>query len=163
MAKNNEKYTKEILEEAVKNAISIAQVLRHLGLKQAGGTQSHIKKMIDKFEIDISHFLGSRANSGINHKGGSEKQTWQAILVYDRSGFGAKEKTHRLRRAMLESGIEYRCNNSVCSVIDIWNGKPIVLHIDHISGDWLDNRSENLRFLCANCHTQTDTYGGRNK
>lgn len=46
-----------------------------------------------------------------------------------------------------------------CGQTSIWNGKPLVLHIDHINGDDSDHRLENLRILCPNCHTQTHTWG----
>ncbi len=48
---------------------------------------------------------------------------------------------------------------SECGVGREWNGKPLTLQIDHISGDNKDNRIENLRLICPNCHTQTDTWG----
>ena len=43
-----------------------------------------------------------------------------------------------------------------------WRGKRLSLHIDHINGVHNDHRLENLRMLCPNCHSQTETYGGRN-
>ena len=53
----------------------------------------------------------------------------------------------------------------VCSECNIseWNGKKLSLHLDHINGENGDNRIENLRFLCPNCHSQTSTYAGKNK
>lgn len=51
---------------------------------------------------------------------------------------------------------------SECGLGSEWNGKYISLQIDHINGDGMDNRLENLRFLCPNCHSQTDTFAGRN-
>lgn len=62
---------------------------------------------------------------------------------------------------ILHKLIKYQC--SLCSIVDSHNGKPLVLHLDHINGIRTDNRLENLRFLCPNCHSQTDTYCGKNK
>ena len=54
---------------------------------------------------------------------------------------------------------EYKCS---CCGISEWNGKPIVLQIDHIDGNNKNDRIENYRYLCPNCHTQTDTWGVKN-
>lgn len=56
--------------------------------------------------------------------------------------------------------MEYKC--ACCGNTGEWNGRPLVLQLDHINGDNCDNRLENLRFLCPNCHSQTDTFAGRN-
>jgi hypothetical protein len=53
------------------------------------------------------------------------------------------------------------CDMMGCGIKE-WNGKPISYQLDHINGDNMDNRIENLRILCPNCHSQTSTYGGRN-
>jgi hypothetical protein len=151
------KYTREILEAATRECFSVAGVLRKLGLSQAGGTHSYISHRIRVFGIDTSHFLGQGANRGQNHKG-PKKTPWQEILVLRTSG--RREKAHRLRRALLESGREYRCQGEGCQVFDEWLGQLLVLHIEHKNGNWLDDRAENLLFLCPNCHSQTPDYCG---
>ena len=69
-------------------------------------------------------------------------------------------QSNKLRRRLLESNVkEHKCE--VCS-LSTWNGRPIPLELDHISGDKTDNRLKNLRMLCPNCHAQTEHYRGRN-
>lgn len=63
------------------------------------------------------------------------------------------------KRILRDSLIEYKC--AFCDNVGEWNGKPLILQLDHINGVNTDNRLENLRFLCPNCHTQTETYAGK--
>ena len=66
-----------------------------------------------------------------------------------------------LRRTIInEKLIPYKC--AICGIVE-WNGKNISLELDHINGENNDNKLENLRFLCPNCHSQTITYGSKNK
>ena len=141
------KYTKEILQEAVANSISVAGVVKYLGLKLAGGTQSHISMLIDRFEIDRSHLLGKRHAKNIISP---NRRSVQSILVKRDAGF--RQKSHLLVRAMIESGVEHKCNK--CQCLPEWLGNPLTLDVDHINENWLDDRLENLRFLCPNCHSQ---------
>ncbi|GAA2289718.1 hypothetical protein GCM10010149_40760 [Nonomuraea roseoviolacea subsp. roseoviolacea] len=72
-----------------------------------------------------------------------------------------REKAPTLRRALREAGVPYAC--AACRIDGTWQGKPLTLHVDHMNGNWLDNRLEIVRFLCPNCHSQTDNYAGRGK
>jgi 5-methylcytosine-specific restriction endonuclease McrA len=72
-----------------------------------------------------------------------------------------RTKGARLASAILCVGLyPYVC--AECRQPPEWNGKPLVLQVHHINGDPTDSRPENLQFLCPNCHTQTDTFAGRN-
>lgn len=151
------KYTKEVLEPVVRSSFSVAEVTRRLGLKcPNGGTHHHISGRIKKFGIDTSHFLGQLRCIGKNTPA-PERLHWTEMLVLHRHD--RKEFTDRLRRAMVESGIEHVCGT--CCSFPTWNNKPLVLQISHKNGDSLDNRKENLHFECPNCHSQTDDFAGR--
>ncbi len=150
------KYTKEILKPLIKESISVAEVIRKLGLKEAGGTHTHISKKIKEFTLDTSHFLGRSANGGDKHKGGPKKKAWREILIKRTSG--RRQDAFRLRRALIESGREYRCDK--CGLKPEWNDKPLMLQIDHKNRNWLDDRKRNLDFTCPNCHSQTDGWCG---
>jgi hypothetical protein len=71
---------------------------------------------------------------------------------------GTRLHSHH-KRKLLESGL-LGDSCSWCEIRD-WRGQPLSLHLDHINGEHTDNRLENLRFLCPNCHSQTPTYCGR--
>ncbi len=153
------KYSKELLETLAKDSVSVAEIIRKLGLKQSGGNHSHITRRLKTYNIDIEHFLGAAANSGQRHVGGSDKLLASQVLVLNRLN-GRREHAFKLRRALIESGIEEKCEQ--CGLSPIWNGKPITLQIDHRDGNGLNNLKENLRFICPNCHSQTENYGAKN-
>lgn len=150
------KYTKETLEAIVLESISVAEVLRKLGLRQSGGSHSHITKKLTDLNIDTSHFLGQRSSQGKRHKGGSKKKEASELLV--ERNHGQRQKAHLLRRAMIDMGLQYKCDD--CGISDLWNGKQLRLQVDHKNGNWLDDRLDNLRFMCPNCHSQTPGYNG---
>jgi hypothetical protein len=149
------KYTREMLTEAVAASTSMRGVLRYLGLPMNGGAHAHLRRRIDQLGIDTSHFLGPAHFRGIPDR---RRRSATEILIL-RPEAGSREKAVVLRRALAEIGRPYLCTE--CGTGDMWNGRPLVLHVDHIDGQMWDCRPENVRFLCPNCHSQTATYAGR--
>lgn len=148
------KFTKEQIEDAVKQSVSMAGVLRILGVKQSGGSHAHFKRVIIKHEIDCSHFTGqAHARGSISKK----RLSASDILCYSESIY--RTKTKKLLRALLEIGREYKCEE--CGIGSTYNNKPITLEIDHKDGNYQNNVAENLRFMCPNCHSQTANFGNK--
>lgn len=73
---------------------------------------------------------------------------------------GRRNRTHVKTRLLRAGLLENRC--SECGLSE-WRGKPLSIHVDHVNGIASDHRLENLRMLCPNCHSQTETYGGKNR
>lgn len=153
------KYTKEWLTELCKDSYSYAEVLKKAGRKQGGGTQATLKKKIKEFNIDISHFTGQKWHDSPNQKNN----------VISREGYSLEEVfiqnspvTQKVLRGYIErhNVLEYKCQTCGCD--GNWQNGIISLEVDHINGDNKDNRVENLRYLCPNCHALTDTYRGKN-
>ena len=146
-------YSEQDLREAVKKSTSIRQVLEKLDIVPAGGNYQTTNRRIKKLNIDISHFTGQAWNKG---KVIGPKRSVEEYLVEN-----SVVQSFKLKGRLIAEGLkEHKCE---CCGITEWNGKPAPIELDHINGNHHDNRLENLRILCPNCHAQTDTYRGKNK
>jgi len=146
----------DVLAPAVARSHSVKGLLLLLGLNYTGVTRVLVKRSIAEHGLDISHFTGSGHLKG--KVAASRRPAAEVLRVYPPGSTRVSSK--RLGRALAEMGRDCRC--ALCGLSNVWQGRPLVLEIDHINGDWCDNRAENLRILCPNCHTTTDTYCGRN-
>ena len=110
---------------------------------------------VRRLSLDTSHWTGQGHLKGKTHNW-TKKIPLSKILVVNSQYVSSSNLKRRLLR---EGVLEYLC--SKCG-ITTWNEEPIILQLDHINGDNLDHRKENLRLLCPNCHSQTQTFAGRN-
>jgi 5-methylcytosine-specific restriction endonuclease McrA len=138
---------------------SVNEVLRRLGLEVVGGHHTHISRRIKAYGIDTSHFTPVVRTERQRYN--QRRRTPDEILTEDTSAHARRVPSSRLKRAMGELGVKEHC--ALCGIEGVWLGEPLPLEVDHIDGNWRNNRIENLRLLCPNCHSTTDSYRGRGK
>jgi|ERR1700722_16536339 len=156
MPNSHHKATDQEFIDAIKSSFSIAEVLRKLGLCMYGSSYREFKIRRQNLNADTSHFTGQGHLKGKTNPG--RGRPLEELLVKDSNKILGRSCKNRILKAKL---LDNKC--AICGLADTWQDKPIVLHIDHINGDPFDHRIENLRILCPNCHSQTNTYGSKNK
>lgn len=151
-SKNPKKWNKEELSEMVRISDTKSDVLRLAGLNtKSAGNYKTFDKYIKLYEIDTSHF-----NRFVHRNRFANSKSVEECLCKD-SQCNNKSVIKLILRHSL---ILHECY--FCGINSEWNGKPLVLQLDHIDGVSDNNSINNLRFLCPNCHSQTDTFGSKN-
>ena len=151
---------RESLEGLIRQCFSVAQVLDKLQMPTEGRSHRELTRRIRHLGLDTAHFRGrgwSRGETKSSHPSVervSRRNSWldADVFVENSPLLDGRSVTRRL----LAMGWLYRC--TWCGIAD-WRGKSLVLHLDHVNGISNDHRLGNLRFLCPNCHSQTETYG----
>jgi hypothetical protein len=148
------RWNEEDLRAVVAASTTLSQVLRSLGYKPNGGMHRYVSKAIRNLGIDTSHFTGQGWARG-QRRPSSRRRPLEEILVQN----STYTTTGNLRRRLIAEGLKPPyCE---CCGLDSWLGEPLPLALDHINGDHNDNRIENLRILCPNCHALTETWCGK--
>ncbi|MGW5691123.1 HNH endonuclease signature motif containing protein [Streptomyces asiaticus] len=145
------------LARAVSDSYSVAGVLRLLEIPVGGAGRSLVRRSVAAYGISTAHFTGRG-----HRRGHASPQRKSASTILQRLDPGStRTRTAVLRRALDESGVPQVCDG--CGTGDSWQGRRLILEIDHINGDRLDNRIGNLRYLCPSCHSQTKNFSGRGR
>lgn len=151
-------FTKENLLKWIKGSYSLRDVLIKSGRNPAGGgSYGTLKRKFEEYDINIPKFPPKPVERRHGSCGSKRKWAVEEILI---SNSPVTQKVLR-EYIRLYNVIEYKC--AFCGNKGEWQGKTLVLQLDHINGDNRDNRIENLRYLCPNCHSTTDTFCGKNK
>ena len=137
----------------IKESFSYRECCEKLGLSTNGSNGTiQIKKRCQELNISTSHFKLFGRNTSSNRK------SLEEILVKD----STYTNNVRIKERLIREGLlTYQC--ALCGNKGKWNNKPLTLQLDHINGNHQDYRLENLRLLCPNCHSQTETFGSRQR
>ena len=141
-------YSKDEVEKAVKESSYYSEVFKKLGLITNGGSYPWLKKLIQSYDIDTSHFL----NSNLNLLKGAAlytKENRDKLYGVDELKTDSRISSQKLRSFLKYHGIVESC--SVCGISE-WRGNKLRLDVDHIDENPLNNKLSNLQFMCPNCH-----------
>jgi len=144
--------SKDDFEKLVKKSISFKEIFDFFGLENKGSNYKTLGKRIEEEGIDVEHIK----NNTDKYNYSKEKKPIEIYLVKN----STYHRGHLKRRLLNEGLLENKCYE--CGAEPKWRGKELVMVLDHINGVNNDNRLENLRMLCPNCNSQTDTFAGRN-
>jgi len=150
------KISKDILTDITINSTSIAEIIRKCEMISSGASYKILKQRLLEENIDFSHItLGLGSNKGRKFIG--EKIPLEKILVEDSN----YNRSLLKKRLILELNWEEKCFK--CGNNGIWQDEKLTIQLDHKNGNSKDNRIDNLRFLCPNCHSQTSTFAGKSR
>lgn len=145
-------YSKELLENAIKDSYSLSDICRKIGLRPVGSNLKTIRKKLELYGLDFETYRGPRWNKGL-----SDTDKVSRIKLEDILKENTNYSSDRLKKRLIKEGIkESKCE--ICGT----SGDEVILELHHINGNHYDNRIENLQILCPNCHSKTPNYRNKN-
>jgi hypothetical protein len=153
---NARKWSDDALRIAVAGSRSFSQAIRGLGLIPAGGNFDHVQRRIRELAIDTSHFSGKGWNVGGKFRPTPALPLDQVLVA------GRWTSSHNLKNRLFNAGLKKRECELCGWAVRAADGR-MPLELDHINGDKTNNRLDNLRILCPNCHSLQPTHRGLNK
>lgn len=146
---------RNLLIDIVAIANNLAQILNRFGLSTSSSNYIALKSRLKQENIEYNHIkIGIDSNLG--RKFPNKKVISLDDILIENSSYS---RSH-LKKRLLKGGLLK--NECACGQGSEWKGKPLTMQIDHINGISNDNRLNNLRMICPNCHSQTETFSGRN-
>lgn len=152
-ARQSSQYTDSDIVAAVASALCMSDVMRSLGLSVVGGNHMTVKRAIARLQLSTQHF----DVKATMRRGRAIRHTAETLLVPNCSAHRSTVRAFVLKHQLLP----YQCK--VCSNEGTWNNEALTLELDHTDGDPTNAILSNLRWLCPNCHAQTETYGKRSR
>lgn len=154
------KYTKDALIDAAQKCDTITDVVRMIRKSDTVSPSSInlVSQKLKEFNIDTSHFVGSlKGHKNLLLTNNNKRRHYDEILVHNKNAKKRQKRSTIMYALESEGSVKYICN--ICGNPGIHNNKELILQLDHIDGNWKNDKVTNLRYLCPNCHTQTPTYG----
>lgn len=155
---NKRGYTKEEFIKAWEQSVTRAEVLVTLKIWGYGGNYETLNRTARILNLSDEHFQLKSVQTENARKTMVKRTIPLGKILVENSFYN---NTSALRKRLIAEGLkEEKCE--ICSLSE-WMGGKIPLDLDHVNGIKHDNRIENLRVICKNCHGQTPTYGSKNK
>ena len=141
------RYTIETLKQEVEKSLCWSDVCRRVNVSVCTYNYKRLQNLCKENNISVDHF-------NIKKTFTRNKKIWtqETLLTTNSSPYRTVVKDFLKRNGLIKDVCEE------CGQQPVWNNKPLKMEMDHVNGDSTDNRLENLKFLCPNCHSQTITY-----
>lgn len=146
------------LQSILDKSVSVGAVLIHFGLQNKGNNFKTLKERVLYSNLSMRELEANRVIARTNQLQTIRPELNLNDVLEGRISYVSGNNFKR--RLLRDNILANEC--AVCGIKGIWNNQPLSLQLDHINGNNKDNSLPNLRLLCPNCHSQTETFAGKN-